>query len=198
MTKTNKALKDLGTAMQGSEPKGEHTWEILESMAFNAGLTLTVTPATNTDDLFDKTASDLQENIQVGENAITGTLKYVTGYLAYTGDEQNGNFLALKAVANKDNCLIKAELIGGIHGQVNLESDGLIILRVTSTSQSVRFTVIKNGKSKVYDYALTSLVLAEPAPATATLTYAVGSYADEGSECPDPVTAEVGTPVSID
>lgn len=200
MTKTNKALKKLGLVLNGVEPEGEHTWEILDSMAEGEALALTVTPATDSDDTFDKQASDLQENILVGENAITGTLKYVTGYLAYTGDEQNGNFLALKAVANKDGCSITAELVGGLHGRVTLESDGIVIFRVTNTEQYVRFVVTKGGKSKAYSYSLSDLVLGQPVTETATLTYALSIYSDSHDEdkLPSPVTVPVGTQVNVD
>ena len=159
------ALRGLFDQVNGETPKGETIAEILYSAKedFEFGkLTLSVTPATDADDLFDKTASDLQENIHVGESAITGTLKYVTGYQAYSGDEQNGNFLALKAVANMDGCAIIAGLVGGTHGNVILESDGIIIFRVTSTEQKVRFVVSKGGNSREFIYDLTILSLGSP------------------------------------
>ena len=47
--------------------------------------------------LLGKELSDLQSGVSVGQDAIAGTLKYVTGYTGFSGDpaEQEGHYLAL-------------------------------------------------------------------------------------------------------
>ena len=114
-------------------------------------------------DLLGKVVTDLQEDIEVGTDAITGTLKAVTGYTGFSGDvaEQSGTYLALHCTA-VDGATITCELIGGVHGPVNLDEDGLIIIRITSTSQKVKVTASMEGCDSVTKtYALTDLVLGE-------------------------------------
>lgn len=113
-------------------------------------------------ELFDKTAGDLQTGIVVGEDSITGTLKAVTGYQAYTGDEQDGHFIALHCeVPNSTGVTITAELIGGVHGPVTLDPDGLIIFRIANTTQKVKVTASKAGYAPyTKTYSLTGLTLA--------------------------------------
>jgi hypothetical protein len=161
--KLKDALKYLGAKVNGVEPKGYYITDIIRSIGddYTPSLKLTVTAATNDDDLFDKTADELQEDIIIGETAIAGTLKYVSGYEAYSGDEQNGHFIGLKAKANIDGATITAEVVGGVHGAVTLDSDGLVICRITSVEQSIRFVVTKGQDSKTYNFALTDLVLAD-------------------------------------
>ena len=113
-------------------------------------------------ELFDKTAGDLQTGIVVGENTITGTLKAVTGYQAYTGDEQNGHFLAIHcAVPNSTGVTLTVEVIGGVHGPSTLDPDGLAICRISNTAQKIKVTASKAGYAPYSKtYSLTGLTLA--------------------------------------
>lgn len=111
-------------------------------------------------DLLGKSVTDLQTDIVVGTDSITGTLKHVTGYTGYSGDvtEQEGNFLALHAkdpMAEK----ITVEVIGGTHGAVTLDEDGIAIARITSTEQSIKYTAYKNGAKEEKVYSLENLEL---------------------------------------
>ena len=132
--------------------------------------------------LFNKTVTDLQSDIEVGESAITGTLKYVTGYTGYsqTPELQEGNFLALHA-ESIPGATISVELIGGHSGPQNLDTDGICVARVESTSQKVRFTAMKAGKvTTVKEYALTDLTLNTEAVALADAdTDDSGTYSEE-------------------
>lgn len=113
-------------------------------------------------DLLGKTADDLQTSVEVGVDAITGTLKYVTGYTGFSGDvaEQSGNYLALKVTAI-EGATITVELINGTVGHpVTLDEDGMIVIRITNKStQSVQVVATKDNKSEVYNYSLTGLTL---------------------------------------
>jgi len=105
--------------------------------------------ASTSNDLLGKAASDLQEDIAVAPGAITGKLKYVTGYTGFSGDtaEQSGNYLALLC-EDEDADAITVELVGGNVGHpVTLDSDGLIVIRVTDkSSQSISVVASKDGK----------------------------------------------------
>jgi len=112
--------------------------------------------------LLGKVASDLQTGITINGDVISGTLKYISDYSSagYTGDEQSGNFLALHFESEVDGATIKVELVGGTHGEKTLDDDGLCIFRVTSTTQTIKVTVVAEGyNNTVKTYALTGLTL---------------------------------------
>ena len=113
-------------------------------------------------DLLGKTADDLQTGVEVGNGAITGTLKYVTGYTGFSGDveEQSGNYLALKVTA-VEGATITVELINGTVGHpVTLDEDGMIVIRITDKStQSVQVVATKDSKSEVFNFSLSGLTL---------------------------------------
>lgn len=124
-------------------------------------LALRVTSAKDSDgDLLGYVASDLQENIYVDSNSISGTLKYIADYSSagYTGDEESGHFLALKITA-VSGATITIEVVGGVHGAQTLDSDGLAICRIANTTQKIRIVVTKDTESVTKTYALTDLVL---------------------------------------
>ena len=113
-------------------------------------------------DLLGKTADDLQEDVEVANGAITGTLNYVTGYTGFSGDvaEQSGNYLALKVTAI-EGATITVELINGTAGHpVTLDEDGMIVLRIANKStQSVEVVATKDSLSEVQRFSLTGLTL---------------------------------------
>lgn len=113
-------------------------------------------------DLLGKTADDLQEDVEVANGAITGTLAYVTGYTGFSGDvaEQSGNYLALKVTAI-EGATIAVELINGTVGHpVELDEDGMIVLRIANKStQSVEVVATKDSLSEVQRFSLTGLTL---------------------------------------
>lgn len=90
----------------------------------------------------------------VGASSIGGTLNYVTGYTgAFSGDEANGNFLALHFESGEEDTTIKVKVIGGDHGERTLDPDGLCIFRIKNTKQKIQVMVSKDGYdsfSKIY------------------------------------------------
>lgn len=115
------------------------------------------------EDLLGKIVTDLQDDIEVGEDSITGTLNMVTGYTGFSGDvaEQSGHYLALHCEAT-DGATITCELIGGYHGPVNLDPDGLIIFRIAAKTQKVKVTASKAGLvSTTKIYTLNGVTLGE-------------------------------------
>ena len=108
-------------------------------------------------DLFGKTVSDLQQNVAVKGQSVAGTLKYVDDYSsAYGAGEDSGNYLVLHAeVPNVDGVTIQAQVVGGVHGPTTLDSDGILISRITDkSSQKIKFVASKEGYrsvTKIFD-----------------------------------------------
>jgi len=99
-------------------------------------------------DLLGKYVSDLQEDIELGEFGISGTLKYVTGYTGWSGDvsEQSGNYLALHfEVEDVADAVITVQLSKGKHGAATLDSDGICIFRIEDAAQEIIVTASKSG-----------------------------------------------------
>lgn len=88
---------------------------------------------------------------------ISGTLKYVTGYTGFSGEEylQSGNYLALHFDTGSTSAdEIKVQLINGDYGPVTLDEDGINIFRIRDKdSQAVQVMAYKDGRvtSRIYD-----------------------------------------------
>lgn len=97
----------------------------------------------------------------VGGNTIGGTLKYIEGYTsAFSGDEANGNFLALHFASGEEGTTIKTKVLGGDHGEVTLDPDGICIFRIKNTTQQIQVTVSKTGyENFTKRYSLSGLTL---------------------------------------
>jgi len=110
-------------------------------------LTITVSAIPSGVDLFGKDATDLQENIAISDDKITGTLKYVTDYTGFSSNpaEQQGNYLAIHAEANDEAATVKV----GITKMTTLDEDGNIVLIVKGTSTPVTITAEAEGKDTV-------------------------------------------------
>lgn len=108
-------------------------------------------------DLFGKVVSDLQSDIVISENEITGTLNYVTGYTGFSGktEEQEGNYLAIYVDTDIDED-IYVEVVNGFSGPIKLDSDKIIVLRIANNEQSVKITC----GNIVKVYSLANLTLA--------------------------------------
>lgn len=108
------------------------------------------------EDLFGKVVANLQENIEVKENEIVGSLKYVTGYTGFSSDEsmQSGNYLAIHNETNNDEPIF-VELVGGVSGPRQLDSDGIIVLRIANKQQIVRVT----SGNAIKEYSLANIIL---------------------------------------
>lgn len=111
--------------------------------------------------LLGKLASDLQANVTISGDVISGQLKYVSDYTGFSGDVtlQEGNYLALKISGVDASDVVTVELIGGSTGHpVTLDSDRNIVLRITNT-ETQQVKVVLNG-ADTKTYKLTGLELA--------------------------------------
>lgn len=118
-------------------------------------------------DAYGKTGNDLQTNVNVSRTAVTGTLKYVTGYTGFNGselNEQEGNYLALDFSTDMDaeGATVKVELVNGTKGEVQLTYPGdmFCVFRVTDkNTQNIRVTATKEGATSTRELDLSGLVL---------------------------------------
>ena len=102
------------------------------------------------EDLFGKTISDLQTGVTIGEDGITGTLKFVDDYTGFSSDPamQSGNYLVIHCEVN-DSTPITVEVVNGTSGPRQLDADGIIVLRIADKdTQSVR--VVAGNVTKTY------------------------------------------------
>lgn len=110
-------------------------------------------------DLLGKVASDLQEDVTVGNDAISGKLHYVTGYTGFSGDasEQEGHFLALHFEADGATS-IAVKVVGSSHDPVTLDEDGLLVLRIREVSQGIDVYTVAGGVTYMNRYAFVNLI----------------------------------------
>lgn len=105
--------------------------------------------------------TDLQSNVTIGNTAIRGELKHVTGYTGFSGNpaEQSGNYLALHFECEAAESIV-VELVGGKTGPVTLDPDGLHIMKIAKNTQQVRVTANADGyESVTKTYTLTGVKL---------------------------------------
>lgn len=57
--------------------------------------------------------------------------------------------LLAEADEDSDNVVITAEIIGGDHGPVTLDDDGILVARIKNTGQKVKFTMTTDGVNTV-------------------------------------------------
>lgn len=110
------------------------------------------------EDLFGKVISDLQSSIEIGDDAITGTLKYVDDYTGFSGDTslQTGNFIVIHAeVPDVEGVTISVK----VTNPVTLDEDGIAVLRIADKStQTITVVASKEGYDSVTKvYSLTGL-----------------------------------------
>lgn len=157
-------LAALETILYGSEeaePRLPLPGEVIELLKADAVTVITAAESGDTT-LFGKKVSDLQSNIVIGENAISGSLKHVTGYTEFSSksSEQEGHYLALKFDVTPADAVTTVELVGGTKGPVTLDADKNIVLLIKSnTTQSIKVVSTKDGASVTKTYTLTGLTL---------------------------------------
>lgn len=178
MAKLKESIKTLGYAVNGTLPEGKSVTELLASFGATftsstitskrltdilfeiadkkSTLALTISVYTGDEDLFGKKASDLQEDVSITNNVVSGTLYYVEGY-----DPKLHHFLVLKAVSSDTNAKITAQIIGGESPAMELDEDGICVFKIKNkTTQSLQYVVEINGIKRTYNLSLSGLTLA--------------------------------------
>ena len=125
-------------------------------------MSLSVKPEDGEAVLFGKAVNELQSDMVVADDEVTGTLKYVNGYVDFSSNvsEQSGNYLALKIEAEPAEAETVVELVGGTKGPVALDDDMNIVLLIKNKdTQSIKVTTTHNGESITKIYGLSGLTL---------------------------------------
>ena len=125
-------------------------------------MSLSVKPEDGEAVLFGKAVNELQSDMVVADDEVTGTLKHVTGYTGFSSNtsEQSGNYLALKIEAEPAEAETVVELVGGTKGPVALDDDMNIVLLIKNKdTQSIKVTTTHNGESITKIYGLSGLTL---------------------------------------
>lgn len=125
-------------------------------------MSLSVKPEDGEAVLFGKTVNELQSDAVVSDDEVTGTLKYVDGYVDFSSNvsEQSGNYLALKIEAEPAEAETVVELVGGTKGPVTLDDDMNIVLLIKNKdTQSIKVTTTHNEESVTKTYGLSGLTL---------------------------------------
>ena len=125
-------------------------------------MSLSVKPEDGEAVLFGKTVNELQSDVVISDDEVTGTLKYVDGYVDFSSNvsEQSGNYLALKIEAEPAEAETVVELVGGTKGPVTLDDDMNIVLLIKNKdTQSIKVTVNDGKDSATKTYGLTGLTL---------------------------------------
>ena len=125
-------------------------------------MSLSVKPEDGEAVLFGKAVNELQSDVVVADDEVTGTLKYVNGYVDFSSNtsEQEGNYLALKIEAEPAEAETVVELVGGTKGPVALDDDMNIVLLIKNKdTQSIKVTTTHNRESVTKTYGLSGLTL---------------------------------------
>ena len=112
----------------------------------------------NSIDLFGKTVYELQNNIVIGTDSITGTLYGLDDYVGFSSDTslQTGNYLVIHAeVPDMEDATITVK----ITNPVVLDEDGIAVLRIADkNSQTLTVVASKEGYESVTKvYSLSGL-----------------------------------------
>ena len=125
-------------------------------------MSLSVKPEDGEAVLFGKAVNELQSDVVVADDEVTGTLKYIDGYVGFSSNvsEQSGNYLAIKIDTEPVEAKTVVELVGGTKGPVTLDEDRNIVLLIKNKdTQSIKVTVNNEGNSSTKTYKLTGLTL---------------------------------------
>lgn len=110
---------------------------------------------------YGKKASELQENVTVSEDAISGTLKKVEDYAEAFPGAESGHFLALTFTFD-EGTTVKTKVIGGKNTDVDATKDKYCVYRIENKdTQQIQVTATKGGQSVEKTYSLAQLVLSE-------------------------------------
>lgn len=152
MAKIKEALKTLSMALGGAG-EAKSTAGLIMEIAEAKNDLLGMTIDFNIDDttsLLGKYDYELQENMNIADGKITGTLLKVEDYTGFSGDpaEQEGNYIAMHCtVPGVTGATINFISRSGRKWLVD-PSDGLIVIRVTNPKK-FKFEISKDGTPTV-------------------------------------------------
>ena len=130
-------------------------------------ISVALAPESADAEAFGVTADDLQSNLAVSGDQITGTLKNISDGTVWdsgTWDEgeSTGHFLFVKATDIPEGAVATLEVYGGTHGPTALSEDLNGVVRITDKdNQKLILTVAYEGVREQKIYGLKGLTLAE-------------------------------------
>ena len=118
-------------------------------------MSLSVKPEDGEAVLFGKAVNELQSDM-VADDEVTGTLKYVNGYVDFSSNtsEQSGNYLALKIEAEPAEAETVVELVGGTKGPVALDDDMNIVLLIKNKDKEELFDLLDHIHQIAEEYGI--------------------------------------------
>lgn len=167
VSKANMAkLEDILYGTADAEPRLPMPDEVIALIGSSKAINITVSAIPGSTTVLGKLVSELQENIEIGDTAITGKLLYVDSYTGFSSNvaEQEGNYLALQFGCDVADAVITTQLVGGTSPEKTLDEDKQCVYRVTSpATQAVRVTATKDKDVLTKTFALSGLEVASPA-----------------------------------
>lgn len=120
--------------------------------------TVTASPREGTFDVFGKKTSELQEDIVVTGNKITGTLHYVKDYTGFSGlpEEQKGHFLVMHYVPDPYEADVHVLKTSGTVGDKILSKPDLTMVSRITDKEHQKLEVYSElsgvkGEKTIYD-----------------------------------------------
>ena len=115
---------------------------------------------------YGKQVSELQENIVINDNSISGTLKNVASYPQF-GDEEaysSSHYLALSFESKNAN-VVKTRITNGTSGWVDITEDMFCVYRIKDNAiQKIEIVATRDGEVVTKTFSLTELILEDPSP----------------------------------
>ena len=151
-------IAEISTVLGGSG-EGRTVADLIMEIAETKNELLAMTvdfDISDSTDLLGKYDYELQENVELNGNKITGTLLRVEDYTGFSGDpeEQEGNYIAIHcSVPGVEGATINFISRSGKKWLVD-PSDGLIVLRMKTQPTKFKFEISKFGTptvEKVFD-----------------------------------------------
>lgn len=154
-----KALEDKlygGPGVAAELPLPDEIREMFSSEVIASRVSASADTATH----YGKATSELQSDIVITSNAISGSLKKVESFPEWGSDgEEGGNFLSL-TMDKYDAEKVETKIDGGVNPEYKEVTDGFCIYKLTDTaSQKILVKTTKDGKSVVTTYNLVGLKL---------------------------------------
>ena len=115
------------------------------------------------ENLLGKVVGDLQDDIEITGDKITGTLLWVDDYTGFSGDatEQSGNYLVTKCTAQEGDTITVRLTAGRVTRPITLGDDGILIARITDKdAQKLIYTATAaDGSIETREFDLSGLTL---------------------------------------
>lgn len=130
-------------------------------------ISVALAPESADAEAFGVTADDLQSNLAVSGDQITGTLKNISDGTVWdsgtwSADESTGHFIFLKATGVPEGAVATIEIYNGAHGPITLDSNLNSVGRITNKdTQKIILTVAYEGVREQKIYGLKGLTLAD-------------------------------------